>query len=138
MNQVFQLCCLGLANHINITELPSRMWSEKRFLNLSTGWLVDRTPPACKSCSCSALRPKKKPRDNRDIRVHWLRAILHKGPGATLLPWMAGSRQDMATAFTTWWRRRLPFIGELMSGGLLSYHGNQQQGQGASTHTVTD
>ena len=60
-----------------------------------------------------------------------------KGSWSVLLLCEAPSKKDIVTVFTTWGRGRPLFIGEVMSGHLISYQGNQQLGQGASTQAIT-
>ena len=84
------------------------------------------------ACTCPALRPKKEPRvcSNRDIN-----GVMDGGPYMSeVRSWSdtpacaADSGQDRAAVFTPTWKGRLLVIGELTSGGLISYHGNQQRG----------
>ena len=55
-----------------------------------------------------------------------------QGPGAT----PHGVRQDMEAALTPRRKGRLPVIGELTSGGLISYQGNQQRGKPLTTPLI--
>ena len=88
-------------------------------------------PQAYKPCACPASRPKKEPRfSNRDVS-----GVMDGGAYTSEArswsdtpPCAVDDGQDMAAVFTPKWKKRLPVIGELMSGGLIRYQGNQQRG----------
>ena len=81
-------------------------------------------------------RPKKEPRvSGRDID-----GLLDGGAYTSVArswrdtpPCTAHGGQDMMEVFAPRGEERLPVIGELMSGGLISYQGNQQRGTPLTT-----
>ena len=88
------------------------------------------TPQVCKPCTCSSLRPKKEPGvGDRDISglMDGGAYLSEARSWSDTLPSAVDGRQDMAAVFTPGGAEgggRLPVIGELMSGGLISYQGN--------------
>ena len=92
------------------------------------------TPQAYEACACPASRPKKEPGvSNRDISglmeggsLHVWSKVLERHPTVCIrLQWRAGHGSSLRWGFAG---ERLPVIGELMSGGLISYQRNQQRG----------
>lgn len=110
---------------------------KKHFKIKCNSQLLGCTPQACKPCSCPASRPKKE-----RARRQWQRhqrlsdrgsyASEAKGPGLTSChaQQTAGRTQLQSSVLAREGSYHL--YGELTSGWLISYHGNQRVGQGAS------
>ena len=99
--------------------------------------LLGCTSQACKACACPASRLKKEPRvSNTDINglMGW-GAYTSEARSWSNTPLCAErSEQDTAAIFAPGFAEaeggegRLPLIGELTSGGLISYQRNQWRG----------
>ena len=89
------------------------------------------TLQANKACTCPALSLKKEPGvSNRDLSgLMNGEAYTSEARSWSNIPpyvlWMVAGRQDVEAVFAPREKGRLSVIRELMSGGLISYQGNQ-------------